>query len=299
MTSKRSWHESPPPTAATPRTDRATYGADVADTAELLGVPFMGWQRLVADRGLEHVGGLVAHREVDVSTPRQSGKSSLVLAVAVRKMLAAPGSWVTYTTASRLAGRRKLLKTWWPLIRRSPLRDMFKATQGTGSESLECVNGSVLLLLSADESSGHGDSYDLSFLDECWSLSEAAEQAVRPAMAARPAAQLWCLSTAGTRRSTFWRDKVKAGRAAAELGVADGQVFVEWAADPKADLTDPATWPVFMPALGRTIHEATVAADLTSMPFRQWRRAYCNVWDDEIDDGWRFIPRDLWAAAGP
>jgi hypothetical protein len=156
--SKLSWRGSPPPTSATPRTDRATFGGDVADTARMLDVEFMGWQTLAADRGLEHDDGRPAHREVDVSIDRQTGKSTLILAVAVHRMLTRPGSWLTYTSASRLAARRKLLKVWWPLIRRSPLRDRFTVTKGTGSESLECVNGSVLLLLSGDEASGHGDS---------------------------------------------------------------------------------------------------------------------------------------------
>jgi hypothetical protein len=52
VTSRPSWHGSPPPTSATPRTDRATFGTDVADTARILGVPFMGWQSLAADRAL-------------------------------------------------------------------------------------------------------------------------------------------------------------------------------------------------------------------------------------------------------
>jgi phage terminase large subunit-like protein len=273
--SKLSWHESPPPTSATPRTeDRATFGADVADTARMLGVDFMGWQRLVADVGLEHDDGQPAHREVDVSIDRQVGKSTLVLAVAAHRMLSRPGSWLTYTSASRLSARRKLLKVWWPLIQRSPLRDRFAVTKGTGSESLECVNGSVLVLLSGDESSGHGDTIDLSFLDEAWSLTEAAEQAVRPAMAARPNGQLWVLSTAGTSRSVYWRQKVDAGRTAAELGITEGTCFIEWAASPDTDVTDPESWSAFMPALGRTIQPSTVAADLASMPLPEWRRAY-------------------------
>jgi phage terminase large subunit-like protein len=295
--SKRSWHGSPPPTSATPRTDRATFGGDVAETAAMLGVEFMGWQTLVADVGLEHDDGRPAHREVDVSIDRQTGKSTLILAVAVHRMLTRPGSWLTYTSASRLAARRKLLKVWWPLIRRSPLRDRFTVTKGTGSESLECHNGSVLLLLSGDEASGHGDSIDLAFLDEAWSLTEASEQAVRPAMAARPDGQLWVMSTAGTRRSAYWRSKVDAGRTTAELGRTEGTCFVEWAASPDTDVTDSATWPGFMPALGRTISAETVAADLASMSLREWRRAYANQWDDEVDDdGWRVIPRDVWMA---
>jgi phage terminase large subunit-like protein len=297
MTSTVSWRESPPPTSATPRTDRVTFGADVAETARMLGVDFMGWQSLVADRAMEHEGGRLVYREVDVSTDRQVGKSTLILAVAVRRMLAAPNRWLTYTSASRLAARRKLLKVWWPLIQSSPLRDMFAVNKGTGSESLECSNGSVLLLLSGEESSGHGDSIDTAFLDEAWSLTEASEQAVRPAMAARPNGQLWVVSTAGTRKSTYWRSKVDGGRTAAELGVTEGTCFVEWAAPPDADVTDPATWPAFMPALGRTISPETVAADLASMPLGQWKRAYANQWPDESDEGWAVISKDLWLAA--
>jgi phage terminase large subunit-like protein len=296
--SRTIWHESPPPTSATPRTDRATFGGDVAETARMLGVPFMGWQSLAADRGMEHEGGRLAYREVDLSIDRQAGKSTLVLAVAVRRMLAAPNRWLTYTSASRLAARRKLLRVWWPLIARSPLRDMFHVTKGTGTESLECSNGSTLVLLSGDESSGHGDSIDTSFLDEAWSLTEASEQAVRPAMAARPNGQLWVVSTAGTRKSTYWRSKVDGGRTAAELGVTEGTCFIEWAAFADLDVTDPATWSTFMPALGRTIDPATVAADLGSMKLPEWRRAYANQWPDEVDDGgWSVIPRDTWEAA--
>lgn len=89
------------------------------------------------------------------------------------------------------------MKVWWPLIQRSPLRDRFTVTKGTGSETLECANGSVLVLLSGDESSGHGDTIDTTFLDEAWSLTEAAEQAVRPAMAARANGQLWVPALTG------------------------------------------------------------------------------------------------------
>lgn len=302
MTSKLSWHGSPPPTSATPRTDRATFAPAVAEVAALLGVELMGWQRLVLDRALERdAAGRPAYREVDLSTMRQVGKSTLILVVALHRMLASPGSWVTYTTASRLAGRRKLLRSWWPLIQRSPLRDRFRPTRGSGSETLECSNGSTLILLSGDEASGHGDSLDCSFIDEAWSLSEAAEMAVRPAMAARPNGQLWVMSTAGTRKSAYWRAKVDAGRTSATLGLTDGGTcFVEWSASAVEDPTDPAAWPSFHPAIGRTIDETTVAADLAAdrtPNVGEWRRAYCNLWPDESEGGWAIISRDEWTRA--
>jgi phage terminase large subunit-like protein len=263
----------------------------------VLGVPFMGWQQLTVDRAMEHEAGRLVHREVDISIDRQAGKSTLFLAAIVHRMLWRRGQWLTYTSQSRLSARRKLLRTWWPIIRSSPLAHLFKVTRGTGSETLECSNDSTLVLLSGDETSGHGDTVDVSFLDEAWSLDAAAEAAVRPAMATRQDGQLWVCSTAGKRRSAYWRSKVDAGRTAASLGVADGPCFVEWAAPPTIDVTDPSTWPSFMPALGRTIQPSTVAADLATMPFQEWKRAYCNLWPDESVEGWGVISKDLWEAS--
>jgi phage terminase large subunit-like protein len=293
------WAGSPPPTSATPRSlERPTFAADVVELAGILGVQPMGWQVLTLERALEHVDGRPVFREVDLSIARQSGKSTLILLVVLHKMLRTPGSWATYTSASRLAARRKLLRVWWPLIARSPLGPMFKLIRVNGSESLECSNGSTFLILSGEESSGLGDSLDLAVLDEVWSLSEAAEQAVRPAMAARRDAQLWCVSTAGTPRSVFWRDKVDRGRQLAADGMTEGTCFVEWAARPGIDLTDESLWPEYMPALGRTIQPETVAADLRSMPITEWSRAYANRWDDENElGGWAVISEDTWQAS--
>jgi len=38
-------------------------------------------------------------------------------------------------------------------------------------------------------------------------------------------------------------------------------------------------------ALGRTIDPATVLCDLGTMRPAEWRRAFCNPWDDAADDG--------------
>jgi phage terminase large subunit-like protein len=295
MISKPSWTGSPPPASAPPRTDRATYGPAVAEVAGLLGVRLMGWQSLVLDVALEHEGGVPAYREVDLSVPRQCGKSTLVLVVALWRMLAQPGAWLSYTTASRLSGRRKMLHVWWPMIARSPLADRFRPIRGMGSEALECVNGSILLLLSSDQSSGHGDTLDGAFLDEAWSLTEDAEAAVRPTMSTRPAAQLWVMSTAGTPKSAYWRAKVDAGRAGP-----GGACFVEWSAAGVEDPADPTTWSGFHPALGRTHDAATMAADLAadSTPSKsEWKRAWCNLWPDESEEGWNVISLADWKRA--
>lgn len=219
-------------------------------------------------------------------------------AVALHRMLSAPGQRVTYAAQSRLKARERLFDLWWPRIQRSPFADMFALSRATGAESLRCVNGSVLTLLSTDQSSGHGDTLDLAILDEAWALDDAAEQSVKPAMVTRSNAQCWSLSTAGTSRSVYWRGKVDAGRTAAELGVTEGGCYVEWSAANDADPTDPAVWWATMPALGFTIEEETVASDLrTIKPLSKFRRSHLNQWGDEVDDGgWAVISRETWMA---
>jgi phage terminase large subunit-like protein len=291
------------PRSARPRfavraTDRPSYGPALGAVAETLDQRLMPWQAQVAEVALEHERGQLAYRDVVVATPRQSGKSSLVLALVVYRMLSTPRQRLVYGAQTRLAARTKLFEVWWPRIRRSPLAGMFSLTRATGAETLRCVNGSVMSLLSTDEGASHGETLDLGVLDECWALDAAAEQAVRPTMATRGNGQLWMLSTAGHERSAFWRSKVDAGRAAAELGVTEDVAYFEWSAADDTDVTDPATWPGFMPAMGITVEEKTIAADLRTMPLPQWRRAYGNQWLDKTDAaGWTVISRDAWMAA--
>jgi hypothetical protein len=101
----------------------------------------------------------------------------------------------------------------------------------------------------------------------------------------------------GSVLSLLSRAKVDAGRNAAEVGLTEGLAYFEWSAADDVDVTDPATWSSFMPALGITVEEKTIAADLASMRLAEWRRAYANQWPDESDQGWAVIPRDVWMAA--
>jgi hypothetical protein len=165
---------------------------------------------------LEHEAGQLAYRDVVVGTPRQSGKSSLVLALVVYRKLSTPRQRLVYGAQTRLAARTKLFDVWWPRIRRSPLAGTFKLSRATGAETLRCANGSAMSLLSTDEGAAHGEPSTAPCSIECWALDAAAEQAVRPTMATRGNGQLWMLSTARHERSTFWRSKVDAGRIAAE-----------------------------------------------------------------------------------
>lgn len=286
-----------PPRFATARSDRSTHGGALVGTAARLGSSLMPWQLLVADTALEHDAGRLAYRDVVVTVPRQSGKTTLLLAAVVHRMLAAKDQRIAYGAQTRLAARGKLFDSLWPMLRRSSLGGLFRLTRATGAESLRASNGSILTLLSTEESAGHGETLDLVVLDEAWAMTAATEQAVRPALVTRPNGQLWMLSTAGTDRSAWWRSKVEAGRLAATSGLESGVAYFEWSAPERVDVGDPDLWGSFMPALGHTIDTDVVAADMAAMAPAEWRRAYANQWPDESDEGWTTIDRDAWSRA--
>jgi phage terminase large subunit-like protein len=287
-----------PPRWATPRTRRRTQAPEVVKVARNLGLSLLPWQRLVLSTALERSGRRPAYRDVLVSVPRQSGKSSMALALMIWRLLSAEDQLVLYSAQSRISARRKLLHTWWPRIAGSPLAGRFKLFRGFGAETLSADNGSRLELLSATESGGHGETTDLVVVDEAWVHQDATvEQAVRPTMATRADAQLWAMSTAGTAKSVWWRGKLDAARTGAELGVTSGVCLLEWAASPEADPTDEAVWRATMPALGRLSDVDTIRADLANMGAVEFKRAFLNLWPDESAEGWAVISRDVWEAS--
>jgi phage terminase large subunit-like protein len=283
---------------ATRRTRRATYGRKVAEVAEALGLELLPWQRQVVDVALEHERGRLAYRDVVVSVPRQSGKSTLMLAVIVHRLLSARLAAV-YSAQTRLAARQKLLDDWVPLIRRSSLSRLFDVSRATGQEALFALGGtgSRCRVISSDETAAHGQTASLGVLDEAWALDQAAEQAVRPALVTRRAGQLWIASTAGTAKSLWWRDKVQTGREAVEAGRTEGLAYFEWSADPGADLTDPTVLRSFHPAVDLTIDIATLQSDIAAMSPTEAARAYGNLQPDESDLGWDVFSAEDWARA--
>jgi phage terminase large subunit-like protein len=270
----------------------------VASVAKDLGLTLLPWQRLVLSVALEQSRGRPAYRDVVVSVPRQSGKSSLALSVMMHRLLSADDQRVLYASQTRGAAREKLLSSWWPRLRRSPIGDRLKLFRGYGSECLIVDNGSTLQLVSATESAGHGETTNLCVIDEAWVHADSRiEQAVRPTMATQRSAQLWIMSTAGTVRSEWWRSKLDAGRAAAQMHVDTGVCCFDWSAPDEANPAEEATWWATMPALGKLIDPETVRADLANMALTEFRRAYLNQWPEATEEGWRIVPRDIWEAA--
>jgi phage terminase large subunit-like protein len=278
----------------------------VAWTASALGFGGPGFhglmphQRHIVSVATETVrGGLPAFRQAVIEEPRQQGKSVTVLSLMVARGVDRPGTMISYSAQTRLAGRRRFLDVWWPRIHRSPgLRKVIDIRKGYGSEAFLFANGSMIMLASGTETSDHGDTLDLAVIDEAWAQrDDTIEQAVKPAMMTRDHAQLLVVSTAGNEQSAYFKGKVEDGRAAAELGMTDTAAYFGYSAPDDADPGDPATWYGCMPALGITVTEETVRSDFGTMDLAEFRRAYLCQWPEVAKPGWGVIGEDAWGSA--
>lgn len=287
------------PRWATKRTlERPTVGPRLARIARKLGLPFMPWQQMVADVAGEYdaATGIPAYREVIVTVPRQSGKTTLQLVeVLDRSLMWGRPCRSAYTAQTGLDARQKMVNDWMPDLRRSPFRvTMDRVLKGAAETAIEFTKGSRVEVLATSEESGHGRTLDLGLIDEAFAdEDDRREQAIVPAMTTVDDAQVFIFSTMGTGRSAFFNRKVATGRALVEAGITQGIAYFEWSAPLDADADDPAVWWSCMPALGFTTTEATIRHARMTMPDGEFRRAYLNQQRDHDD---RWLPAGAWLA---
>lgn len=273
----------------------------------------MPWQHLVADvsHEIDPATGQLRYREVVVTVPRQSGKTTLMLAVMVRRALGHRiPQVITYTAQSRIKAREKWEDEHLPILARSPFGPamadggkFYRVRKTTGNEAILWRNGSRHGIEATTDKAGHGPTIDLGVIDEAFAHADSrVEQAMKPAMVTRPGAQLHILSTAGTAKSEYFRGKVNAGRLRCELGMPSRTAYFDWSAPDDSDPADPGTWYGCMPALGIVrgdgtgITEETIRAELESMDLPDFRRAYLNQWLDAFPDEWAVISAEDWEA---
>jgi hypothetical protein len=258
----------------------------------------MPWQMHVADVGLEvDEAGRFAYKAVNVTVPRQSGKTTLDGAVMSHRALIIPRGRVWFTMQSAKDAVDWLTNEFWPLL--SPLGGEVRLRRMAGSENVRWARSAGLIRpFPPNETGLHSKISDLVVVDECWAFDQmqgmAIDQAIVPTQATRPNAQTWKVSTAGTARSTWWLGTVEAGRAAVEAGRAAGVAYFEWSCPDDLDPCDPASWPVYHPAFGRTIGPESMQAALDQLGPDEFARAFGNRWVSTLA---RVIPIEAWRRA--
>lgn len=271
------------PLFGTPRDySRETYGHEVAEVAKRLGKPLMPWQRYAADVALEidPETGELWYEEVDITVPRQSGKSTLILALMVWRCVIMARrlgrQTVTYLAQKGNAARRKLEREFIPILnhatgfhrvahsRARPVKPTdWKPSMNNGSEHILFGTDSYLQIAPPSETASHGDVLDMPVIDEAFShQNDLVEQAVDAASVTRRSPQLYVISTAGNAKSRYLWNKVKAGRAAVKAGTTSRICYLEWGLPDDARYDDEEAWWKYLPALGHTISIQRLRAKL-------------------------------------
>lgn len=242
----------PAPLYGTPASDAASNGPRLAQVAELMGLDLFGWQRQVADVGLERDEfGHYRYRTVGVSVGRQNGKTALASARIALELLA--GRHVAYTAQDRNMARHKWEETVAMLRPAFGSRFEFER-RANGNECLGLAGGTFRVVTPSREGA-RGLTLDLVIIDEAMSHGMDLIGALSPTMATRPDAQMWILSNAGTHKSEMLRHYRDLGRA----GESPSLAWFEWAAAEDDDPDDPDVWHRAIPTLAET-HGVTLAA---------------------------------------
>lgn len=291
----------PPPTYGTRRRlERDTLGPQVTSVAAGLGIGHFAAQRYLVDVAMEidPDTGLLAYSTVIALLHRQFGKTmAVVFPVAVMRGAKFDLQVMTYTAQDKNYAKRKLEQDLVAkILRRSKrLRDgrdyHYKAANG--AELLTFLRrGSTLTPAATKESSGHGLTLDMSAVDEAWihrdaDVDDGFSTPMITRYAVHPGAQQWVVSAAGNQHSHYLRSKVELGRRAVEADSGRGVAYFEWSCPPEWDIYDRKLWWFYIPALGHTIREADVAAELDKaidpMSLAKWKRAFASQFQEEED----------------
>lgn len=280
-----------PPRWGTPRhPDRPSLGPKLWKVMTKLGAPPMPWQKYVSDVALEldPATGLFAHREVGLSVSRQQGKTELTLGAQVHRAMAWKRQNIVYAAQTRGMARQRWEDEFWEKISSSDLAKYARIRKSNGNEAIMFPGKRSRMGITANtEKAGHGPPLDLGFIDEAFAHEDdRLEQAFSPAMLTRAMAQLWWASAGGTTKSVWLNKKRENGRALIEAlwaALAEDAAaprpraaYFEWFAPEDMPRDDPATWRATLPALGYTVTEEIIAAELEKMDPAEFDRAYLN-----------------------
>jgi hypothetical protein len=283
-------------------------GADLSETTARLRRRLFGWQAYAARVGLERRRDRWRYPLVTMCVPRQSGKTTLLMALAVHRCLSQPDAQVWYTAQSRqdaIMRWREMIRS----LRRSDLSEAlprahvpaggadYRVWTTTGYESVEFANGSQLRVFAPAEDSLHGSVTDLVILDEARFFDEARGSAlmaaVLPTQATRDG-QVWIASTAGGPYSVFLARQLEAGRAS--LGGLSRRAHFEWGIGPGPVADDDlleAVWRAHPSAgLPGGIGRDALAVAADSMPAWQFAHEFGNRWSSAADE--RLLSAPVW-----
>jgi len=286
------------PRWATPRRlERPTHGRIVAGVGKILGWDFYDWQNAAVDVGMEYYAEtrFPCYRTVGMSVARQNGKT-VIMCSRIATTLIMPRRTVAYTAQDRGIARLKWLEHV-ELLMSTPFASKVAYVERSHQmEMLTMRNGSRYLPVTPSKKAARSLSLDLAVIDEAWAHeSMDVIGAVQGTMSARPHAQIWILSNAGTSTSKLFRHYTDLGRLEVN-NPASSMCWIEYAAREDADVFDHQAWIDANPSLDvrHGVQSMALSDAALTMEEDTFRREHLNLW--VTDDTSTGIDKVTWAA---
>lgn len=267
------------------RTSWPRIEARLADMA----IRYDAWQsgavRLIlgrdkADRYVATVGG------VTMSIPRQVGKTFTIGSLLIALCVEYPGLRVVWTS-HHLRTTTNTFRAMQGMVRRKRIRP-YLAPNGirtaNGEQEVRFANGSIIMFGAREHGFGVGiDAIDVLVCDEAQRLSSKSLADMVPTTNQARHAHGALLFLIGTPpRPTDAGEEFSARRQKALDGKMTNGIYIEFGADPDADLDDAEQWRKANPSYPqRTPHESMLRMRENLTDDNDWRREAMGIWDAE------------------
>lgn len=264
----------------------------MADLSASLGVQLDEWQENVLEAAMgERADGRWAARIVGVSTPRQNGKSQLIVARALAGVLLFDEQTII-VSAHQTDTAREVFQRLLDIIEANPSleRRVESVMKAINREYIRFTSGHTIKIKARSISGSRGFSADCLLLDEAQILGWPAWSSILPTMSARENPQAWLLGTPPTPQ-----DDGEVFAQIREQGVSgrgSRMAYLEWSADADDDFDDPATWAKANPAYGVRISREAIEAERAVMTDDQFAIERLGIWGGAANRG--VIPEPSW-----
>ncbi len=217
-----------------------SLGAEAEEwLADIINLRLRYWQRLAMRRQLEvDADGNLVWRTVIESTPRRSGKSTLIRALAMWRLHQADRfgeEQLILLTGKDLPIVREIIRRGWPWAHING----FNTRKANGQEEIENPDGSRWVVRGRDSVFG----YDVGFgvVDEAWAVDvSVVDDGLEPALLERMQPQLMLTSTAHRKATPLMR--VRREAAMDQLASPTETLLLHWGAAEDANIQDRRAW---------------------------------------------------------
>ena len=258
-------------------------GPAAVELARECGLVLDPWQELGLEVGMaERADGSWAATEFAEIASRQNGKN---VKVEARELYGATvlDEWIIHTAHLFKTTRESYLRLLSLIESNRDVRDclIYNVASPASGYEMRFRGGGRVQFIARSRSSGRGLTGDLLVFDEAQDLDDDAQGALLPTISARPGAQSWYLGSAPDQTSTVFHRIRKRGRA----GTDERLAFLEFSADPDADLDNREAWAQANPGLGYRITEEAIESERLAMSDEMFARERLSISPDIAKGG--------------